>query len=100
MPVPEQCVWVSVFGGAAASAPEDGHGPVSAPTAESLRAQLAAEREQRQADRLAQLLGKVRCGRVDDHPPHDWTRPRLFDVAGGPVRYWCKGPGVLEGGAR
>jgi hypothetical protein len=72
---------------------------MSAPTRESLLGQLGAEREQRQADRLAELLGKVRCGRIDDHDPHEWTRPRLFG-AGRAVRYWCKGPGVLEGGAR
>lgn len=45
------------------------------------------------------LLGAVRCGRIDDHDPHEWTRPRLFG-AGRAVRYWCKGPGVIEGGAR
>lgn len=72
---------------------------MSAPTRESLLAQLAAEREQLAATRLAELLGKVRCGRIDDHDPHEWTRPRLFG-AGRAVRYWCKGPGVLEGGAR
>jgi hypothetical protein len=69
------------------------------PTRESLLQQLGDEREQRQSERLADLLGVVRCGRIDDHDPHPWTRPRLFG-AGGPVRYWCKGPGVIEGGAR
>lgn len=28
------------------------------------------------------------CGRVDDHPAHDWSRGRR-----GP-RYWCPGPPV------
>lgn len=72
---------------------------MSAPTRESLLEQLAVDREQRQSDRLAELLGKVRCGRIDTHEAHAWSRPRLSGVAG-PVRYWCKDPGVLEGGAR
>jgi hypothetical protein len=36
------------------------------------------------------------CGRIDQHPAHEWTRPRLV---GHPSRtYGCKGTPVTEGG--
>lgn len=40
------------------------------------------------------------CGRLDDHDPHPWTRPRIMGVGAAlpPRRYQCEGPPVIEGG--
>jgi hypothetical protein len=42
------------------------------------------------------------CGRIDDHEPHDWSRPTSFAEReyGLPKRlhFHCDGPPVTEGG--
>ena len=43
-------------------------------------------------------LPVVGCGRIDDHDPHEWTRPRQLDRPA--ATYACTGHVVIEGGAR
>lgn len=42
-----------------------------------------------------------RCGRLDDHTPHDWKGSQFYyALVNGWTRevYWCKGHTVVEGG--
>jgi hypothetical protein len=41
------------------------------------------------------VTSPLRCGRLDDHPAHDWTLPGRFGKP--PTTFHCRGHVVTEG---